>query len=1288
MKKIISLIIFAVLALALSVTAFAADIIASGYCGGEGDGKNLEWKLDSDGVLTISGEGKMANYDIEWLQIGEFATTAPWGELMYEIFEIIIENGVSNIGEYAFAGFVTFNEIIIPKSIEIIEFGAFAYNYNKSYIIEGNPEFYYNSFSGSNLKFLFMDGAPRKIHSWLNLSDEDLYYLAGTEEKWTFDENGLWNGYEVKPYVPSEGIKIDASAYVASGYCGTDFLGGKNMAWGLDSEGTLTIFGSGEMADYAMMGNKGTSARWGRYRYSVKKIIIEDGVTNIGKSAFYGMYYLEKAPNIASSVKVIESYAFYNCNFADELVFPEGVEFIEFYSFAGNEFTLIKIPSTLKEIEWDSFMYCSNIQNIEVSENNNAFCDIEGVVYSKDKNTIIFYPTGRKDEYIVCEETKEIGNGSFFNCSGNIILKENIKTIGNAAFAEFDGSIIIKGQLDSIEERAFCAWFEDTISVCFMNGEPKAVSDRFIDNNGGAVNLYYLSGTEDLWNFDENGLWNGYEVKPFVMGEEVEFDSGLYVASGYCGADPFGGKNLAWGLDSEGTLTIFGSGKMADFEKGWNNDRSEYIITTPWHEYKDSIKTLVIENGVTSVGKNAFYEFENFEGTLVIPETVSEIGDFAFYGCGFDTNLTIPGNVKIIGESAFSDWRITYTYGKLTVCEGVEVIKSGAFSFSDFDSAEIPSTVHTIGTGIFQFDMVLENLVISEENDHYAAEDKIIYTKDKTKLLECLMTKTGEYTVPETVTEICDEAFWNTGLASVTVPENVKTIGEGAFERCYYDVYIMGQLESIGAHAFNIYSGSSDVYFFGAAPKKVESGNSNSYWNSFSDEYVNIYYIEGKEGWDLDENGLWNGFKVHPYVPGEEVELDPSLYIASGYCGANRFIGGKNIAWGLDSEGTLTIFGKGEMADYDSFDKYGKEEVISSVSMFSVNRKTEAMPFGGGEITNPSSNPAPWHIYEGKIKKLVLEEGITKIGVYAFWGMGIPGELSIPESVKVIDDWSFCANKFKGENLVIPEGVERIGVAAFQGAGFFKNAYIPASVTDMHKPPFRYCETENIFVDEDNEYYKSVDGILFSKDGKEIIQFPDGRTGSYILPETVTVISTSAFEDSALSEITVKGNIEYIENAAFQVYNGAIIFEGKVGEVYNAAFRPHDWAGEKQEIIFMAGPPETIQISVNWSSFNEGCVIYYLSGTENLWNFDENGLWNGYEVKPFSFHACGDVDGNGKVNVLDANIIRRASARLLELDYAQELAADVDGNGKINVLDANLIRRYSAKLIDKFPAEG
>ena len=100
-----------VLLLALSVSAGAAEVVDSGYCGGEGDGKNLSWTLDSDGVLTISGTGKMRDYGYG---------TSPWYSFYLnqnKVKTVTIKKGVTNIGNYAFAGCYNLVCISIPNSV-------------------------------------------------------------------------------------------------------------------------------------------------------------------------------------------------------------------------------------------------------------------------------------------------------------------------------------------------------------------------------------------------------------------------------------------------------------------------------------------------------------------------------------------------------------------------------------------------------------------------------------------------------------------------------------------------------------------------------------------------------------------------------------------------------------------------------------------------------------------------------------------------------------------------------------------------------------------------------------------------------------------------------------------------------------------------------------------------------------------------------------------------------------------------------------------------------------------
>ena len=117
--------------------------------------------------------------------------------------------------------------------------------------------------------------------------------------------------------------------------------------------------------------------------------------------------------------------------------------------------------------------------------------------------------------------------------------------------------------------------------------------------------------------------------------------------SGTCG-DPNvnGGKNVKWTL-SNGVLTISGSGAMLDYDP---YNPSNYM---GWSLYKDDIKSIVIQNGVTSIGDWCFMNCE-FLTSITVANTVTKIGEFAFDGCTSLSTITIPNSVTTIGSHAFS----------------------------------------------------------------------------------------------------------------------------------------------------------------------------------------------------------------------------------------------------------------------------------------------------------------------------------------------------------------------------------------------------------------------------------------------------------------------------------------------------------------------------------------------------------------------------------------------------------------------------------------------------------
>ena len=164
-------------------------------------------------------------------------------------------------------------------------------------------------------------------------------------------------------------------------------------------------------------------------------------------------------------------------------------------------------------------------------------------------------------------------------------------------------------------------------------------------------------------------------------------------------------------LSDDGTLTISGT-DMPDYS----------YSSSPWSPIKKAIKKIVIENGVTNIGKYAFYECSNLT-SVTIPESVTSIGDNAFYGCKGLTSVTIPNTVTSIGEKAFSG------------CSGLE-------------SVTIPNNIRIIEEEIFANCSSLKSITIG--NSVASIEDKAFY--------ECSVLKS--ITIPNSVTSIGNYAFY------------------------------------------------------------------------------------------------------------------------------------------------------------------------------------------------------------------------------------------------------------------------------------------------------------------------------------------------------------------------------------------------------------------------------------------------------------------------------------------------------------------------------------------------
>ena len=226
------------------------------------------------------------------------------------------------------------------------------------------------------------------------------------------------------------------------------------------------------------------------------------------------------------------------------------------------------------------------------------------------------------------------------------------------------------------------------------------------------------------------------------------------IASGECGAE---GVYLKWTLNKNGVLTISGTGAMMDYA-----DNEGFIMPLPWESYAAQIKTIVIDNGVTTIGLRAFEGCSSLS-TVIIPDSVTSIGADAFMDCTSLTHVTIPAGVTRIGDAV---WNVFVGCSALTAID------------------------------------------VDPQNQSFTSKDGILYDETMEWLLVCPEGKTGVLTIPDGVkavvvmaaigcdkltgikipdslTDISFHAFQNcTGLTKLTIPESVTRIGFCAFSGC------------------------------------------------------------------------------------------------------------------------------------------------------------------------------------------------------------------------------------------------------------------------------------------------------------------------------------------------------------------------------------------------------------------------------------------------------------------------------------------------------------------------
>ena len=1082
-------------------------------------GDSMSWNLDDSGTLTISGTGPMPDYS--------YLDPAPWKSLSSQITKVVIEEGVTSIGVYAFNECRSILEVAIPSTVTTIGKNAF-YNCNALTALvlpEGLTTVGEYAFAYCNaLKTVTIPGSVS------NMDQRAFYYCQGLQSA-----------------VVGEGI-TSLPQYLFYG-CG------KLTEVTLPS--TLTEIGNG------VFNGANLSA-----------VALPEGLTSIGNDAFSGNRNLTMV-TLPAGLTYLGGGAFNSCSKLTEIVIPEGITEIGNTTFNYcTRLTDVVMLGDVTRIGEMAFQSCTNLENINIPEtvtviDGGAFLNCSGL-------GSVTLPDG----------LVTIGARAFSNCymSGTLVIPDSVTSIGESAF-EWNRHTSVKlgagitqipaycfnyGSLESIEipegitsigERAFysCSLKEVTIpsTVTVIGAEAFSDCGKLTAIHVAEGNANYASVDGVLFTADKTQLLQypaSKETAVYTIPETVTSIG----ASTFANCRNLTEVTVPGSVQTIGEYAFDGCSALAKVTLGEGIQEIKYnafadtaitAVTLPDSVTKlgygvfsgcknletahigaglqtmegglfygcDSLTDITVAEGNESYSsddgvlmnkdKTALVQFPGAKTSYVIPETVTELPDYAFSSNKNLTSITVHGGLKTLGDSVFSGCT---ALKNVNLCEGIETIGWNAFNgCSALVELTIPASVKTIGTGAFSGCSALKKIHFLGDAPSIASDAFGFEFSETSKV-----AATAYY--PGDNTTWTEDKLQNYGGNLVWMVEGaVELVDMGTCgDAITWTLDVENTLTISGSGAMTNYNSPAMVpwYAYRETITKVVLDDTITGLTDYAfREMVNLTDITLPSGLtEISKDAFYGCFGLTAIVIPDGVTTigDRAFY------GCNK-LASVTFGEGLQNVGANAFYNTPwleQQTDENGF------TVIGGVLVQYLGDETEVVV---PETVRVIGSEA-FSLKRNKITSVTLPDTVTSIQTKAFYQLNMLLSVNIPASVTFIGAEAF-RSCYKLTSVVIPEGITEIGAQAFRGCEKLTKVQLPGTLKVIGERAFMSCF--------------SLAEISLPEGLKEIGEYAFGdcrALPAVTLPQTLTTIGEDAFRScEALTEVTIPDSVTVMGQGAF-----------------------------------------------------------------------------------------------------------------------------------------------------------